>query len=401
MADPQTWYIARGGNRHGPLTPQEFAKLVQLGHLNEADLVWHEQLDEWVPATRYLQKPAQPKALAEHELLTRPQPTAAPATTKVKGRRMREYVWWGIGGAFLVAIIALEPQAALYRLSGAINGAVFGAIGGGLAATVEFLIRRSFTAKYATIGVLLGFAFAQVADKGIGHLGDQFYETKVRGQVDQIEVRKVLNKTPLFSRLAEVDPESYARLVADVAGSIRSTDGGDAIHNIARDFMIAFRQRNVEQITSASPFALTEIGRSLHSMLVYLQKLDVALCREYILVGIGAPRMGAVTARQDFQQLMQANALAVVNAAGEGKRLKRNYGALNDGDVEFVVRRLEKNGWTLEMQETLGSVDRLKQLPAAGLCELFTEWMRALITIENEEIRARWMREVLTPILRS
>jgi GYF domain 2 len=48
--EENVWYLARDGKQHGPLTHLEMTKLVELGHLRTADLVWRPGFDNWRPA---------------------------------------------------------------------------------------------------------------------------------------------------------------------------------------------------------------------------------------------------------------------------------------------------------------------------------------------------------------
>lgn len=47
MAAPSEWYIARDGKQHGPLSPVELGRFVELGHLRPSDLLWHAGLSDW------------------------------------------------------------------------------------------------------------------------------------------------------------------------------------------------------------------------------------------------------------------------------------------------------------------------------------------------------------------
>ncbi len=51
---PTTWYIARDGKSHGPITDAEFAEFLRRGHLQPSDYIWHEALDDWVPGEKLL-----------------------------------------------------------------------------------------------------------------------------------------------------------------------------------------------------------------------------------------------------------------------------------------------------------------------------------------------------------
>lgn len=44
------WYVARDGRQHGPISDMEMRKLVELGHLRPADLIWRAGFADWRPA---------------------------------------------------------------------------------------------------------------------------------------------------------------------------------------------------------------------------------------------------------------------------------------------------------------------------------------------------------------
>mgnify|MGYP002620300548 CR=1 FL=1 len=45
------WFIARDGKQHGPVSDIELKKLVELGHLKPADLVWRQGFSDWRTAS--------------------------------------------------------------------------------------------------------------------------------------------------------------------------------------------------------------------------------------------------------------------------------------------------------------------------------------------------------------
>lgn len=52
------WYYATEGQRHGPLTADEFARLVEAGTVTGSTLVWREGLPEWRPWSEVAPSPA-------------------------------------------------------------------------------------------------------------------------------------------------------------------------------------------------------------------------------------------------------------------------------------------------------------------------------------------------------
>lgn len=84
--EDNVWYLARDGKQHGPLSHLEMTKLVELGHLRTADLVWRPGFENWLPAPSVFElTPAPPPAPVAPAAppAARPAPTIAPkAETK-------------------------------------------------------------------------------------------------------------------------------------------------------------------------------------------------------------------------------------------------------------------------------------------------------------------------------
>ncbi|MGA7116978.1 MAG: GYF domain-containing protein, partial [Hyphomicrobium sp.] len=81
--EENVWYLARDGKQHGPLTHLEMTKLVELGHLRTADLVWRPGFDNWRPAPTvfdFAPAPPPPKpAVTTPQASTAMRPASAPS----------------------------------------------------------------------------------------------------------------------------------------------------------------------------------------------------------------------------------------------------------------------------------------------------------------------------------
>jgi len=82
---PTTWYIARDGQQHGPVTDGEFRKLLELGHLKPTDYVWHEGAPDWMPAAQVMDL-----APAVARPAPRPEPQLQPAPAESASPRRRD-----------------------------------------------------------------------------------------------------------------------------------------------------------------------------------------------------------------------------------------------------------------------------------------------------------------------
>lgn len=93
MADnnqPIEWYLARDGQQHGPVTDAELKKIIELGYLRPADLVWRQGMPEWALAESVLDlsppAPAPPPAPVASESTGPAAPARGPSTVDVNRR---------------------------------------------------------------------------------------------------------------------------------------------------------------------------------------------------------------------------------------------------------------------------------------------------------------------------
>lgn len=80
----RSWYIARDGQPHGPISDEEMRLFVDGGHLKPTDFVWSQDMPDWQPATSVfppklvaapLTSPLQPKPAESPAGKVVPQPT--------------------------------------------------------------------------------------------------------------------------------------------------------------------------------------------------------------------------------------------------------------------------------------------------------------------------------------
>jgi hypothetical protein len=86
------WHLVRAGKPFGPLSELEFSKFIELGHLEETDLLWRDGFSEWrsaivvFPELREVQLPSHAEPLecsiAVGELLVAATPVSRRATSR-------------------------------------------------------------------------------------------------------------------------------------------------------------------------------------------------------------------------------------------------------------------------------------------------------------------------------
>lgn len=158
------WYYAQGGNQLGPVTQEEFDRLVAAGTITGTTLVWHDGLNNWQP-WETLQPPVASASAAE----VLPAPPVAGSGPAAPGRvRCRE-----CGGDFAeedtirfgdARVCAACKPVFLQRLA---EGAALSALGAGQAGPDEVLrrdyridlgrcVERGWAMFKASPGLLIG-----------------------------------------------------------------------------------------------------------------------------------------------------------------------------------------------------------------------------------------------------
>jgi hypothetical protein len=115
------WYYAHRGQRHGPVSEQEFRRLAATGALQPTDLVWQQGMKAWEPAAQI--KGLFPSTPASGHLPpplpARGQLGSSPAVSSQVGTPMpwgqvgrsgagsstRPFLWWGIAGVLIVVLV--------------------------------------------------------------------------------------------------------------------------------------------------------------------------------------------------------------------------------------------------------------------------------------------------------
>jgi uncharacterized protein DUF4339 len=99
------WHLVRDGKPFGPLSELEFLKFIELGHLEQNDLLWRNGFSEWRSATvvfpelRKVLIPSQTEPLDCSIAIGEPLVTAMPVSRRATSRKAL------VLGLFMVAIL--------------------------------------------------------------------------------------------------------------------------------------------------------------------------------------------------------------------------------------------------------------------------------------------------------
>ncbi len=129
------WFYAKEGGQRGPVSDEEIERLVRSREITEADLVWHDGMENWTPAGRVPalaamipgENPAaHPPAVSPY---TPPAAQAAPPAYVSSAPPVASYLWQSIVATLLccmpagiVAIVYASKVEGLWR-AGDLEGA--------------------------------------------------------------------------------------------------------------------------------------------------------------------------------------------------------------------------------------------------------------------------------------
>lgn len=342
------WFIARNGNQHGPLTDDQFRSITHQGQLLPGDLIWREGLTDWIPAAQFLSKPAVPQLAAKPSSSPPTEPALLASSKEALGPSVKAQqppgwlrgstVFWVLFGLFIISITIAEPNAIPYRLTGALNAALFGAIGGGLGGLVEYLFHRRWGVTAISIGALVGFLLSQSIEQGVQSIGERVYEQVVRPKVDHAMIeRRLVNDTtvPIYRTLRDHDPANFRRIVDELLAATQRGNDLEATIN-------AVRKKIIEPLFTANARYLTDdvMLRYAHLVISQMQAFEARQPVLCIYALRGQP-LGDI--RPYLDQLLIAEEISLLDSAIRAdKSSPRPHYSQSDQDkiVEALVAKL-------------------------------------------------------------
>jgi hypothetical protein len=130
----------------------------------------------------------------------------------------------------------------LYRFSGAIFGAIGGAISVLVCAIFASLISPKWKIGFISVSTFLGFVFGNLASVGTEYAGSNFSDKYVQPQLDKIVIRNALKnsgQTSGFYKLLDLkEPETFNMIIDVAASKLRGAVTQSEITNEIRSVII-------------------------------------------------------------------------------------------------------------------------------------------------------------------
>jgi uncharacterized protein DUF4339 len=397
-------FIFRAGQEHGPISEEAFRELVNLGQLEVDDLVRYEGAIDWLPVAPFFERLRTDANEPLASSVDQAGQAATPEGDALAPARRRRInggtIFWGVIIVVIIGVAASSPGSIPYRWAGAINGAIFGAIAGGLVALLHYLIKKKLKIAPISITMIVGFIAGQALESSINFLGGVFYDQRVKPAVTETLFSQQLDGMPIYQALKRADPEAYYGLRSELLKRVANGASGRDIETYSETYTASFRRANADVALAAPSYALAALMQTLIDILNYLHSLDETLCREYVLQAFGSERIRALARQSAFSALVQRQATAVFDTIAQGRKYRQVYEPVAEADIQLAIQELQRRGWSEQMRAALAEPNQLRTLPAGLVCRIRREWL-AIIASLPDPARTRWYREVLGPLLRS
>jgi hypothetical protein len=167
-----TWFYAKGGQTHGPVSEGEFRNLINLGTVGPDDLVWKEGMPAWQPASATPglvfppagRVPPPPVPSSEPSIPVVPATSLPPAPTPA----IPDYLPWSVAATLLCCLPA--GIAAIYYSVKANSARTTGNFD---LARQQAQVARKWLIAAAVIGIVLTIVYLIIVIVGGIHAAQQ------------------------------------------------------------------------------------------------------------------------------------------------------------------------------------------------------------------------------------
>ena len=440
------WFLARDGQQFGPVSDVEFRKLVELGHLKPADLVWREGLPDWQaageimaqlmprsmsetdrappldqhPAPSYGQ-PGQSPAQAEQayqqaqrtfEARSRPR-TIAPepmmATRGVDLRHAEPADAQRFDGLRVDEPVEPQGQRPSKRKSRPTEHRERAKnVSPSRIATAGRWFKRAAVIVFfgSTLSAAAWYAYPhradimRIASAVTGSIGGDNSAPMLSGfSADANASDVALQKIPLWKVLKRDYPDWYSARVKEASELSRTGKPDAAVALHVADTLAKLRRQYAGDALSATPAQLTAVAVSFTESLTRLRRHSIDACYTYISSGESNPVIVPLLQSPELAGPLQRQLLAVFNAVAEGRKTPRVYPPPKQSDYDVLVKELEARGWTQADMQLFSDSRALAKATPEKVCSMVTQWFESQIAIKDPDTQLRLLVDSLRPVV--
>lgn len=410
------WFIARDGKQHGPLSDTEMRKLVELGHLRAADLVWRLGFPDWRPASTVFSIAPQDFRLPQsttRQLEPAPQSTASWAAP-AEPRAERSSPGRGAAAAPRAETRLSEQQKASsdepQRWSEPAR------------VTSDEPLRpprsRRPLAAAASLLAIAGAGAWFVFGNGAAMLGSPpdsekaatnsvqtatartTFETAAIASADSTaELDSRFQKRAIWSAVKREFPEWYDVRLKE---AVQMTADGKGETDITRHFveaLVSLRRQNADKALAASAAAHKELAAAFLANLKSLAAEGPDRCYDFISRGETSPSIIGLLQDSAKSGNIEAQVVAIVSAISEGRRAPVVHTAPSKPDYDVLATELGRLGWTQADMQLFADSKALARASHDRVCQMVQDWFTAHLAIQDTATQERLLYETLRPVV--
>ncbi len=378
------WYLAREGQQFGPISEAEFAKFIELGHLQPTDLLWREGFPDWRPAMVVFPPPDRTAPRAGGGLAASkpgPQPGRREPTQRRRdpasepaGREGEQVRPRARRVMALLVIVAALAGAGWYAYA---NRAM-------LIAYVSLFATSSSPSSSTALDVAERKSLEAPPFAGL------------RGSPEAVDAK--MQATALWRVIKREFPEWYGQRLNEVVSLARENKDDTAIAQHVARKLVQLRRQQLGNGLSATLPRIKSVVVAYHENLTRLRRQNAGTCYGFISQGEEHPAIIAMLLGSENTAHLQAQMTAVFEAIAEGRKQPRVYPRPTSAHHEMLAGSLRKMGWTQEDMALFSDEKALSRAAPEKVCQVVHDWFSAQLSLTDPEAQTRLLVDSVRPI---
>jgi hypothetical protein len=407
------WFIARDGKQHGPLSDTEMRKLVELGHLRAADLVWRLGFPDWRPASTVFSIAPQDFRLPQSaSRQPDPAPQMQPASWGAPVEPRSEWPSGRAAGAprpetrsHETAKSPVEDQKRWSQPAPVSSSAALPRPRSRrpLAAAASLLVIAGAGAWFLFGN---GSALLNPPDTGERSASNSLqtarttFETAAIASADATtELDARFQKRAIWTAVKREFPEWYEVRLKEAAQLTAEGKGDAEITRHLVEALVGLRRQHAEKALAASAAAHKELATAFLDNLKSLSAEGSDRCYDFISRGETSPSI--ITLLQDSAKSsrIEAQVVAIVAAIAEGRKSPTTHSAPSKPDYDILATELGRLGWTQADMQLFADSKALAKASHERVCQMVQDWFTAHLAIQDTATQERLLFETLRPVV--
>jgi hypothetical protein len=390
-------------------------KLVELGHLRAADLVWRLGFPDWRPASTVFSIAPQDFRLpqsASRQYDASPQmqmQTASWGGAPVEPRSERSSPR-GAG--------APRPETRFNEtMSSAADDSKRWSQPAPVSSNAPLSPRRSRRPLAAAASLLAiagagtwfvlgnGAALLSPPDSGEKSASASLqtartFETAAIASADATaELDARFQRRPVWSALKREFPEWYEVRLKEAA-QLNAEGKGDAeITRHLVEALVGLRRQNAEKALAASASAHKELATAFLENLKSLAAESPDRCYDFISRGETSPSIITLLQDSGKSARIEGQIVAIVAAISEGRKSPTTHSAPSKPDYDILATELGRLGWTQADMQLFADSKALARASHDRVCQMVQDWFTAHLAIQDSATQERLLFETLRPVV--